>query len=143
MNGYNKGKEIMRTEKTTLKGQVVQANLERLEAMIDTEHIERTELLQKKAFNFEQVEHIPTVIEYPVDENEWPSFGFEEIFEDPAKMLLSELRSVYVGAKLQDDRLYGIRPNYGTGIIASMFGCETRVFDHSLPIGLHVSKDKL
>ena len=35
--------------------------------------------------------------------------------------LLNELAAVYAGAKLKDDRLYGIRANYGTGIIASLF----------------------
>ena len=91
----------MLTEETILRNEIMQAHLEKLEAMIDIEHIERTELLQKKTFNFGQVDHIPTVINYPVDENEWPSFGYEEIFNDLAKMLLSELRSVYLGAKLQ------------------------------------------
>lgn len=134
---------MMQTGGIMLHDEIVQENLEKLEAIIDTEHIERTERLQKRAFSFEEVEHLPTVIGYPVDESEWPNFGFEEIFEDPAKMLLSQLKSVYIGAKLQDDRLYGIRPNYGTGIIASMFGCETKVFGHALPIALHVSEEKL
>ena len=117
--------------------------LDKLEAIIDLGHVERTRDLQRRAFRFEPVDHVPTVIHYPVPEDEWPSYGFAEIFEDPDKMLLQELQSVYAGAKLQDDRLYGIRANYGTGIIASMFGCEVRTFDDSLPIGLHASSEQL
>ena len=133
----------MQMNKTTLSDGFIQTYQEKLESIIDVEHIERTRLLQKKVFNFEPVDHIPTVISYPLEENEWPNFGFEEIFNDPGKMLLHELRGVCMGAKLQDDRLYGIRANYGTGIIASMFGCETATFDHALPIGLHVDEKKL
>lgn len=116
--------------------------LEKLEDLIDLDHVRRTRDLQRRCFAFEPVEHIPTVIDYPVGE-EWPEFGFRDIYADPAKMLLSELRSVYAGAKLQDDRLYGIRANYGTGIIASMFGCEVVVLDHSLPRALPVSEGRL
>ena len=117
--------------------------LEKLEEMIDLGHVQRTRHLQRRAFAFEPVEHIPTAISFPVSEDEWPNYGFLEIFDDPAKMLLHELREVYIGAKLQDDQLYGIRANYGTGIIASMFGCETRTFEDSLPIGLPVSHEQL
>ncbi len=121
----------------------LQEHLEKLESMIDIEHVEHTRLLQKRTFKFEPVEHIPTVIEYPVPEDEWPDYGFMEIFEDREKMLLHELRGVYIGAKLQDDRLYGIRSNYGTGIIASMFGCKTAAFEDSLPTASPVSREEL
>ena len=117
--------------------------LDLLENLIDLEHVQKTRNLQKAAFTFQPVDHIPTVINYDVSPDEWPIYGFDEIYENREKMLLNELRPVYIGAKLQDDRLYGIRANYGTGIIASIFGCETRVFDNTLPIGIHVSPEKL
>ena len=117
--------------------------LDKLESIIDPGHVDRTRILQRKTFAFEPVEHIPTVISYPVPPDEWPQFGFEEIFADREKMLLSELRNVYMGAKLQDDRLYGIRANYGTGIIASMFGCPVHTFDHALPISTEISRPKI
>jgi hypothetical protein len=117
--------------------------LEKLEAIVDPSHVARTRTLQRRAFAFQPVEHIPTVIHYPLSEEEWPDFDFEEIFHDVAKMFLHQLRDVYVGAKLQDDRLYGIRANYGTGIIASLFGCPTMTFRDSLPIALAVPHDEL
>lgn len=117
--------------------------LERLEALIDLDHVERTRELHRRAFAFEPVDHVPTAILYSVPEEEWPHFTFQEIYDDPAKMLLGQLHDVYLGAKLQDDRLYGIRANYGTGIIASVFGCPTVTFEDSLPIGLAVTPDRL
>lgn len=107
--------------------------LERLELLIDEEHVRRTAELQKRTFHFEKVPRIPVMIRYDVPEEEWPSYGFNEIFEDREKMLLSELKNVYTGAKLKDDRLYGIRANYGTGIIASIFGCPVHTFEKALP----------
>jgi hypothetical protein len=117
--------------------------LEKLESIIDINHIEATKNLQKKAFTFQLVDHIPTVINYTIPVAEWPVFNFEEIFHDQEKMLLHELRQVYLGAKLQDDRLYGIRANYGTGIIASMFGCPTHTFKDSLPIGTAIPLENI
>ncbi len=117
--------------------------LEKLEQLIDPEHVRRTHELQQRAFAFAPVNHIPTMIVYPTPPEEWPDYGFQEIFDDPGKMLLHELRDVYAGAKLGDDRLYGIRANYGTGIIASLFGCRTVTFDDSLPIGVAVSTEQL
>ena len=130
----------MRTELTEAQ---VSPHLERLERIIDPAHVARTHELQRRAFAFEPVDHIPTMITYPIPEDEWPVYNFQEIFDDPAKMLLHELRDIYAGARLADDRLYGIRANYGTGIISAMFGCRTVTFEDSLPIGLAVSSDRL
>jgi hypothetical protein len=112
--------------------------LEKLESIIDFNHVESTKDLQKKAFAFQPVDHIPTVINYSLKDDEWPIFNFERIFYNQEKMLLNELRQVYLGAKLKDDRLCGVRANFGTGIIASMFGCSTHTFEDSLPIGTAV-----
>ncbi len=86
---------------------------------------------------------MPTIIHYPVPEEEWPDYGFLDIYADPDKMLLHQLRDVYAGARLKDDRLYGIRANYGTGILASMFGCPVVAFADSLPTATPVSPDQL
>jgi hypothetical protein len=117
--------------------------LEKLENVLNLEHVKRTKVLQKRTFSFEPIDHIPTVISYPILKSEWPLFDFKEILSDVDKMLLSELRNVYMGAKIQDDRLYGIRANYGTGIIASMFGCPIHTFKDALPIGKEVSSEQI
>ena len=114
------------------------ALLGKLENMIGEGHIHKTRELQRKSARFEAVERTPAVIIYGVPEEEWPSFSYLEIFDDMEKMLLSELRDVYLGAKLKDDRLFGIRGNYGTGIIASLFGCPVFTFDQMLPCAKEV-----
>lgn len=117
--------------------------LDKLEALVDAEHVRRTRALQTDAFAFKPVAHIPTLISYPIADDEWPLFDFEEIFADREKMLLNELRNVYMGAKIADDRLYGIRANYGTGIIASMFGSPVHTFDDALPIGTDIPRSQI
>jgi len=117
--------------------------LEKLENIVNLEHVKETKILQNKTFSFEPVDHIPTIISYPIPKSEWPSFYFEEIFHDVDKMFLSELLNVYMGTKIQDDRLYGVRANYGTGIIASMFGCPIHTFKDALPIGKEISRNKI
>jgi len=129
--------------KTELADRDIVPYLEKLERLINLEHVRRTHELQQRAFAFAPVDHVPTMIIYPTPPEEWPDYGFQEFFDDPGKMLLHELRDVYAGAKLGDDRLYGIRANYGTGIIASLFGCRTVTFDDSLPIGLAVPAEQL
>lgn len=109
--------------------------LEKLEDMIDEDHVEKTRKLQEKAFTYQQVDHIPTVIYFKLLDNEWPDYNNLEIFDDQERMLLSELKSVYMGAKIKDDRMYGIRANYGTAIIASLFGCQIHTFKDVLPCG--------
>lgn len=117
---------------------VTKALLEKLENSIDEAHIQKTRELQQRAARFEPVARTPVVIGYGVPEEEWPSFGYQEIYDDMEKMLLSELRDVYLGVKLKDDRLFGIRANYGTGIIASLFGCPVHTFDQMLPCAKEV-----
>jgi hypothetical protein len=121
----------------------IEPYLDKLESLIDLDHVRRTRELQRAAFAFRPVDHIPTLIAYPPSEDEWPVYGFLDIFADREKMLLHELSDVYAGAKLQDDRLYGIRANYGTGIVASMFGCRTVTFEDSLPTAIPLSPEQL
>jgi len=121
----------------------LQHYLDKLESLIDLEHVQCTEELQRRAFAFEPVDHVPTILHYPISADEWPDYGFLDIFDDPGKMLLHELRDVYAGARIKDDRLFGLRANYGTGIVASMFGCRTVTFEDSLPIGLAVEPNQL
>jgi len=108
--------------------------LEKLENTIDLEHVRRTSDLQRKAFAFEPVDHIPTAIRYPLPEDEWPVFTFQQIYDDMEWMLLEQLGHVYSSARLKDDGLYGIRANYGTGLVASLFGCPIHTFEDVLPV---------
>lgn len=108
--------------------------LEKLENTLDLEHVRRCSELQRKAFAFEPVDHIPTVIHCPPPADEWPAVGFQQMYADMEWMLLDQLSAVYTSATLRDDSLYGIRANYGTGTLASLFGCPIHTFEDVLPV---------
>ena len=101
--------------------------LARLNDVVDPEHVLRSEERMLAATRYQPVDRLPRVVHCPVDG--WPAFTYREGFEDPAKMLLNELASVWVGAQVRDDRAYTIRANYGVGGIASMLGCEVKLTD--------------
>lgn len=71
--------------------------------------------------------------------SDWPDFVYEEIYNDQEKMLLSELKYVYEGAVLKDDRMYTIRANYGVGGIPSLFGCKIHQKGDTYPWVEHIT----
>ncbi len=105
--------------------------LEKLEALVDVEHVQAAEARQIAAWRFEPVDRRPTIItvrndwghkqrDFPPD---WPQIPYSQTFRDPAKMLVSELTRAYEGALLKDDRAYTIRANYGLVLLPAMVGC--------------------
>ena len=61
--------------------------LDRLESLVDSDHVFENKKRQQQAFSFEPIDHIPTVINYPLSDDEWPQFSFEQIFDNKEKML--------------------------------------------------------
>jgi len=114
--------------------------LEKLEHLVDLEHVRRSEELQRASAAYEPVDRIPLIlgsaddmskIRFPF--SDWPIFEYGEVFKDPEKMLLDELLTVYEGTLIKDDKVYVIRANYGVGIIPSLFGCEIIQSGNDLP----------
>ncbi len=108
--------------------------LERLEALIDVEHVERAQRRQEAAWNYEAVDRQPLLVSLcdkvskeRKGTTDWPTHLYSELFYDREKMLLDELSFVYEGALIGDDKMYTIRANYGIGIIPSLFGCPVTV----------------
>lgn len=105
--------------------------LEKLEALIDVDHVLAAEARQDAAWRFEPVDRRPTIISVRDDWGHhqhdfppgWIRIPYSETYRDPAKMLISELTRAYEGALLKDDRTYTIRANYGLIVLASMVGC--------------------
>ena len=66
-------------------------------------------------------------VEYPI----------EEAINDPAKMLVNELihgqASVTEWLQIKDDRPLQVRPDFGIGLIASVFGAAPQVVDNNPP----------
>ena len=108
--------------------------LERLEALIDEEHVEQAQRCQEAAWNYEAVDRLPLLVslsdKVSKERNgttDWPTYPYSEILYDREKMLLDELSFAYEGALIGDDKMYTIRANYGIGIIPSLFGCPITV----------------
>lgn len=106
--------------------------LDKLEALIDVEHVKAAEARQAAAWRFEPVDRRPTIITVRDDWGhkqhdsppDWPQIPYSQAYRDQAKMLISELARVYEGALLKDDRAYTIRANYGLVLLAAMVGCQ-------------------
>lgn len=58
---------------------------------------------------------------------------FDVMFDDPLAMLAARLEMLRPHLEIGDDRVPTIRVEFGTGQIASAFGCETYVPDNELP----------
>lgn len=91
------------------------------------------------ALNWEKVNRLPLVVTFP-----WPDgkslspFPHCDIFDNPEKMLFNELvhafqTSIYLHHEVGDDLPYTVRPNFGTVIIASLFGGNIEQRDDNPP----------
>lgn len=115
--------------------------LERLESLVDVEHVLAAEARQAMAWEYQPVDRRTTIITCRDDWRHiqhdwppgWPQIPYSEAFRDPAKMLVSELWRAYEGALLKDDRAYTIRANYGIVIIPSILGCRYEQRGEDMP----------
>ena len=83
-----------------------------------------------RALNGETVPRLPLIISHPIPaEARFQPYPHHEIFEHPAKMLYNELvhafnYSLSSRPELHDDLLGAARANFGTVVIASLFGAH-------------------
>lgn len=111
--------------------------LDDLEEHIDLDHLARVEELQYRATHFQEVPYLPLTV-YTAD-SDFEKIPLEIAYDDPEKMLYNELLSTtmkisaYNSVKMKDDSPLMVRSNHGVGIIASMFGCNSRIFNNTMP----------
>jgi uroporphyrinogen-III decarboxylase len=67
----------------------------------------------------------------------------EEIHSDVNKMMANELNSAISVLTVKDDSFITIRPNYGVGILPSLFGMNCSIVDGNMPWVEHKDKDAL
>lgn len=115
--------------------------LERLDRLIDWQHVALAERRQLAAWQYEPADRVPTIVscndsmrhvvhDMPPD---WPTFSYRDQLADPGKMLISELCQVYEGALLKDDRVFTVRANYGCVVIPSVLGIRYEQKDDGMP----------
>jgi len=67
-----------------------------------------------------------------------------EQFNDPVKMLIESLWDIIGWARTPSDAQLSFRPNYGVGILASVFGCGTDMGENDMPwVTDRPSKEKI
>lgn len=115
---------------------MLESVLEKIEQALDMDHVSEAERLHQDAMHYRRVSRIPMNVNYPADET-LPKLPFTEVFNNPEKMLYNELvsirNSVWNSVRIQDDYPLQIRPNYGIGIISSLFGAGVSVRDDTMP----------
>ncbi len=115
----------------------LQLLLEHLLDVLNSERLSKTEDLHRRALNWEPVERLPVIVALsePRDLCFTP-YPHKEVFRDPEKMLFNELVYAFntnIASRdvLDDDLPCTIRANFGTVLIASMFGtCVEQVYDN-------------
>ncbi|MDA3940444.1 MAG: hypothetical protein PF693_14235 [Spirochaetia bacterium] len=117
----------------------LEKNLTCLEESIDPVHREEVEKLQRDTFHMRKTSLIPVLVTTRNDvahqssgKSEWPVYGFQRMWHDPAAMLLNELFPVYESVMLKDDKIFSIRPNLSQLFIPSLFGAAGMITGSSL-----------
>ena len=96
--------------------------------LVDPQHVQTAERLQRAVWAYEPVERIPVVL-HRAPPPDWPLFAQTETFENPEKMLWNQLREARIGVGVRDDRMMTVRANYGPAILPSLFGTTVHVDD--------------
>lgn len=119
--------------------------LELLENTIDP-CFEDMKLAQWQDFlNFKQFDPF-FAFETGKDDAEFPKIPINQTFKSYELMLLSELRNCYKCSKQKLNQIMNIRPNYGTGILPTLFDSQLFMLDDeadTLPSVKPIGRDKI
>ena len=113
--------------------------LQLLDSKIDDSRQNKIFETHRKALNWEPLEWLPMVISFPYPKSaKIQPFPHREIFDNPEKMLFNELvhafdTSIFLHSEVGSDLPYTIRANFGTVIIASLFGGKVEQRDDNPP----------
>lgn len=103
--------------------------LDHLSQSLTPEREAEIEGLHRRALSWQPVERLPLITSYPAPPGRFRPFPHAEALADPEKMLFNELVSAWGTSichreTLGDDLPCTIRANFGTVIIASLFGAR-------------------
>lgn len=113
--------------------------LNHLDNILDPELQGQIELHHQRALDWLEVDRLPLVMCYPLDDDSpFQPFRHSEIFNDPEKMLYNELvhafdTSIAMRDKIDDDLPLTVRANFGTVLVASMFGARVEQVGENPP----------
>lgn len=114
--------------------------LSKFDAMIDEEWLDHADRLARAVYDFRDVTGLPWCLFDASDapDTDWPLFPYAEAVEDPARMLLNELREPFLHHQMRDCRPLNCRCNYGTITLATLFGVKYRRGANAVPWALHL-----
>jgi len=113
--------------------------LDFLEATLDPERQAAAEALFSRSLSYQPVGRPPLVVRHPLPEDfRFQPYPHREVFDDPAKMLFNEMvyafgSSIACRSRLNDDLPLTVRANFGTVIIASLYGARVEQRDDDPP----------
>jgi hypothetical protein len=117
--------------------------LDDLAGRIDDDRRRQSAERFRRTLAWQEVDRPAVVISfpYPADAPFQP-FPHREIFDDPEKMLFNELLSAFnlsiaLDHDVGSDLPWTVRANFGTVLIASMFGCHVEQHDDNPPWIVH------
>lgn len=126
---------------------VLSKYLKKLEDRVDFEHQSRVRRTYEKIFAFKEVDKLPFLyadLESRVQDRDWPTFPYNDEFQDPAKMLLNQLRDIFFALQARDYRALDVRCNYSTVILPSIMGGSYQLTKTSMPWIHHLrSRDEI
>jgi len=111
-----------------------------LETRVDLTHLAEVDQRHRDVMHWRPVDRPPVSIK-GVDVKEFPRYPSREEFKDPVKMMVNQLAhpldelvpGVAASVLLKDDFPLQIQANHGVGIIASVFGAQSKIIGESTP----------
>jgi len=113
--------------------------LDHLTDVLDPDRQDKVENLHRRALNWEPVDRLPVIMTLPApQEQRFTPYPHGEVFLSPEKMLFNELvyafnTSIASRDVLGDDLPCTIRANFGTVVIASVFGAHVEQIGDNPP----------
>ena len=113
--------------------------LDHLAATLDPRRQTEIELLHRKALGWEPVRRLPLLLTFPIPTGlPFQPYPHSQVFDDPEKMLYNELvyaieTSIACHGQIDDDLPLTIRANFGTVVVASLFGSRVEQVGENPP----------
>ena len=102
--------------------------LQRLEELLDLEHMDACERVQAQMWSPEPPEQLPVYISFPPPPD-WPTYPFTQTWDDVERKFMTAMATACCGVLLRDDRLCTLDCEYGVVNIPELFGVPSVITD--------------
>lgn len=125
---------------------ILQRLLDHLSGIVDPQRQAAVERRHQAALDGEPVDRLPLVVACPLPADaRFKPLPYREAFTDPERMLYNELvhafdTSIALRDRLADDLPMTVRANFGTVLLASMFGAKVEQHDDNPPWVRHAGE---